>query len=69
MGNLHKGTLVSLPPRSILGHFRWPLPARGAQEWASAACAPLSRVLTTRADCTSDTKGGTTTPTPTTDWR
>eukprot|EP00959_Pyramimonas_sp_CCMP1952_P424505 8891239-Pyramimonas_sp.AAC.1 len=30
MGNLPKGTLASCPPWSILGHLRWPCPARKA---------------------------------------
>eukprot|EP00959_Pyramimonas_sp_CCMP1952_P279184 5836983-Pyramimonas_sp.AAC.1 len=51
MGHLSKGTLASLPPRSILGHFRWPCPAREASKLASKAMASLSRVLMARADC------------------
>eukprot|EP00959_Pyramimonas_sp_CCMP1952_P398594 8352147-Pyramimonas_sp.AAC.1 len=50
MGNLPKGTSASLPPRYILGHFRWPRPAREASMWPSKALACISCVLIARVD-------------------
>ncbi|CAK0840432.1 unnamed protein product, partial [Prorocentrum cordatum] len=52
VGNFPKDALASLPPRPILGCFRWPYTARKASRWASKVTASSSRILLIRADCT-----------------